>query len=264
MSHLLKADLYKLRKSTALKAGFLVSLISISLLAIMLYNVSQGNIGADVAGSLSLLTDAMMVSLLSSLVIGMIVCGDFKSKIIHAEITCGGRGTITLTKTLTSLFITAIMLFPYAALAIILFASHTDLAPLAGIPSLFINIMTNGADVAVDASAIGKSVLLCVIGMFVYLARLSICIPVAFIVRRPVAVLAAGIISSFGFDMIVKATEDVPILGDLLAYTPYAVIYDLDMDAGAPVMLKAVIASGLFIGPMVALTYAFFRKAEIK
>lgn len=264
MGNLIKADVYKIRKSTALKVSFLISLMSISLLAVVLYNVSHGNIGTEAMGTLSILADAMMVSLLSSLVIGLIVCGDFKSKNIHSEITLGGRGTIVLTKTITSMLITAIMICPYAAFAVIAFSSNIDFAPLEGIPSMFINIMTNEAGVAIDGSAIGKSILLCLIGILVYIARLSICVPVAFIVRSPVAVMAVGIVSAFGFDNMVSAVDDVPVLGDLVAYTPYAIIYDLNMDVGVTTMIKAILWSIVFIFLMALLTYTFFRKSEIK
>lgn len=264
MGNLLKADIYKLKKSTALKVSFLISFMSVAVLALMLYHIAHGNIGKDVLGSLSILTDAMMVSLLSSLVIGIIICGDFKSKNIHSEITSGGRVRIVMTKTMASMFMTAIMIFPYAIFAVLGFISNVDLAPLEGIPSIFINIMTNVSDVAVSGSTIGKGILLCLIGIFTYMARLSICIPVAFIVRSPVAVIAAGVISSFGFDMIVKAVEDVPVLGYLFAHSPYAVIYDLAMDASIHVMIKATISSIIFISLMALLTYLFFRRSEIK
>lgn len=264
MSHVMKADLYRFRKSTALKVSFLISLISISTMALVLYLVSQGHIGKEIMGSLGLLTDAMMVSLLSSLVIGLIVCGDFNSKTIHSEIACGGRKMIVLAKTLTSMLITGIVLLPYAIVSVIVFATGADLAGMEGIPSLFIHIMTNQADVAIDGSSIGKAIMLCLVGIVVYMARLSICLPVAFIVRRPVAVMIVGIVSSFGFDMITKGLSDAPVLGDMLAYTPYAIIYDLNMDAGASTIFQAVSSSIVFIVLMTVITYFFFRKSDIK
>lgn len=264
MNKLLKADLYKLSKSAAIRISFVISLFSITLLAVVLYNVSHGNIGSEIMGSVSILADAMMISLLSSLMTGIIICGDFQSKNIHAEIASGGRRTVVITKMFTNLLITTILILPYAAIAIIAFSSKVNFAVLKGIPSMFINVMTNEAGVTVDGSSIGKSIVICLIGILIYMARLSICVPVAFLVRKPVAVMAVGIVSAFGFDMIVRSAKDVYILGDLLAYTPYAIIYDLNMNVGSDVMLKAVVSSLIFILLMTALTYSLFRKSEIK
>lgn len=264
MFNLLKADLYKLKKSKALKICFLISLISAALLAAILYNVSNGNIGKEMMGSVSLLVDAMMVSLLASLMIGVIICGDFQSKNIHSEITCARRSTVVLTKVITSMLITSILILPYAVVAVIGFASKAEFAALNGIPSLFINVLTNKAGVAADGSEVGKSIGICLIGILIYTARLSICVPVAFKVRKSAAVMTVGIVAAFGFDMIVKALEDVPVLGYLFTNTPYAVIYDVNMNAGPGVIIRAIVVSAVFIFIMAALTYVMFRKAEIK
>ena len=265
MNNLLKADFYKLGKNTTLKICFIISCICILLLAFILHGVAAGTIGSEVSGASSLLVDAMMSSLLASLVIGNLVCGDFESKTIHDEIACGeGRWSVVLTKTITCMIIIGLIILPYAVTALVCYFGKIDIAPMAGIPSVFINIMCNSAAVELSGSAVVKSIVICLVAIVAYMARLSLCIPLAFKVKMPVFVMAFGIISSFGFDMIIQAVKDVDVVSTIMNNTPFALIYDLTMDAGAGTIVKVLVLSIIFIVLVTMLTYALFRKSDIK
>lgn len=265
MMNIFRADMFMLRKSKGFKLAVLVSLLCVSALGMVLHFVQTGKIGKDILNSISILFDAMMVSMLASLMIGSYICGDFHSKTIHSEVGCASRGKVIIVKFFTCMFITALITLPYAIVSVICFASKAGFAQLNGIPSLFTGIMSNTSGADVTASSVAKGLALSFVGMLIYAARLSICIPLAFKVRRSVIVMACGIAAAFGLDMlIVKAADKVPVLGTLFKNTPYAIMYDLDMGAGAGTIIKAVISSVVFIGVMIMLTYAMFRRSEIK
>lgn len=264
MGNLMKADMYKFKKSVAFKVYIIISFICIGLLGLILHNIATGDMDAEILSTVSLLMDAMMVSLLSSLMIGTYICGDFQSKTIHSEIACTTRAKVIIVKVLSSMFVTALIALPYAIVSVICFASKAEFASFNGVPSLFISILNNSEGVKVTGSAIGKSVFLGLLGVFIYTARMSLCIPVAFKVRKPVAVMTIGIVAAFGFDMLTQAVKDVPVIGDIFNNTPYAVIYDINMNSDAGVIVKSIVVSVIFIIVMVLITYLMFRKSEIK
>ncbi len=265
MNNLLKANLYKFKKNKTLKVCFLLSCICVGLLVFILHGVAKGTIGNEIRSAASLLVDAMMASLLASLVIGNMVCGDFESKTIHDEIACGeGRWAVVLTKMLSCMILVSIIVLPYAVGAVICYATKIAMAPMQGIPSVFIHIMTNTASTTVAGDTIAKSILLCLVAIVVYMARLSLCVLLAFNIKMPVVVMAFGIISSFGFDIIVQAVKNVSIVSTIMNHTPFALIYDLTMDASAGTIVKVLLLSIIFIVFVTLLTYAFFKKADVK
>lgn len=265
MINLLKADFYRIRKNKAFQICFIISFVCIGLLAFILNGVAQGNIGQELSSASTLLVDAMMGSLLASLVIGNYVCGDFESKTIHNEISCGeGRLLVVITKMISCMIVVAIIILPYAIVSLICFFGEVKMAPLAGIPSVFVNIMSNTTGIEVTGSSIAKSIILCVVALIVYMARLSLCIPLAFKMRMPVVVMAFGIITSFAFDILGQAVKDIAVVSTIVNNTPFALIYDLTMDAGAGTILKVLSISILFIGIVTWFTYYLFRKTDIK
>jgi len=265
MMNLFRADMFMLKRSKGFKLSVLLSLICVSSLGLVLHFVETGKIGKDIMSSISILFDAMMVSMLASLMIGSYICGDFQSKTIHSEVGCESRGKVIIVKVFTSMFITALITLPYAIVSVICFASKAEFAELKGIPSLFTGIMSNTSGVDVTSASIVKGSVLALVGVLIYAARLSICIPLAFKVRKSVVVMACGIAAAFGIDtLLVKVSDDIPVVGTVLKNTPYAIMYDLNMNTGAGTVIKAAVSSIVFIVVMICLTYTMFRRSEIK
>lgn len=265
MLNIFRADMFMLKKSKGFKLAVVISLLCVSSLGAVLHFVQTGKIGKDVLSSISILFDAMMVSMLASLMIGSYICGDFQSKTVHSEVGCASRGKVIIVKFFTCMFITTLITLPYAIVSVICFASKTEFAQLNGVPSLFTSIMSNTSNVDVTSSSITKSAVLSLVGVLIYAARLSICIPLAFKVRKSVIVMACGIAAAFGIDtLLVKASDKVPILGTIFKNTPYAIMYDLNLTTSTGTIIKATISSIIFIAVMIALTYAMFKRSEIK
>lgn len=265
MINLLKADFYRIKKNKSFQICFLVSFVCIGLLAFILNGIAQENLGQELSSASTLLVDAMMGSLLASLVIGSYVCGDFESKTIHDEIACGeGRLSVVITKMISCMIVVAIIILPYAIVSLVCFFAEIEMAPLAGIPSVFVNIMCNATGAEVTGSTIGKSIVLCIVALIVYMARLSLCVPLAFKMRMPVVVMSFGIVTSFGFDILSQAVKDIPVISTIAENTPFSLIYELTMDASVGTILKVLLISVLFIVLVTWFTYILFRKTDIK
>ena len=64
MFNLIKADLYKMRKTKSIKILFLLSCISATLMSVISYQLTNVNLSHDIIGIGSFFTDFQMISLL--------------------------------------------------------------------------------------------------------------------------------------------------------------------------------------------------------
>lgn len=265
MINLIKADLYKLSKALSVKICFLLCCLSAVGIAYILHGVSTGDFDVSVSTSASLLVDVMLVSLLGGVLTGSLICGDFETKNIHDEIASGnGRLAIIIAKTITFSLMIFLLTLPYAIVAVVGFSINVGFAPLVGIPSSFFGILSNASGVAISGETISKSIVISILIIFMYIARLSICIPVAFQTKKSIAVIVVGFLSSFVFDLIIVLATNIKVLDDLVGCLPYSIIYDLSLDSSIGTIVKAMICGAIFIGIMIMITHSIFRKAEIK
>jgi ABC-2 type transport system permease protein len=265
MLNLIHAEFYKLRKSSGLKVCFLLSCICAAALALISHSIAAGNMSSDISASASGLTEIMIVSLLGSLMAGILVCSDFETKAIHDAVACGrGRSAVILSKVLIYIFIIALLLMPYTIAAVIGFSTGAEFSkPF--VASVFIKILSNETGLEVTAASIGKIIMISIVTMLVHAARLMICIPLAFKIRKSIAILGIGFAFSAVIDLIIGLLDDIPLLGDLLSLTPFNKRFMmLTMDAGAGTLLKAAVTSIVFMVLITAITYKVFKRAEIK
>jgi ABC-2 type transport system permease protein len=206
----------------------------------------------------------MIVMVLGSVIIGILICGNFETKNIHDEIACGnGRLAIILTKTVSISLFLLLLLLPYVLMSTIGFASGIGFGQYAGVPSAFFNILSNVQGVEVTSSYVLKSVVLSVLITLTYLAKISICIPVAFKARKSIVVIMTGFVTTFAFDILSTLTKGIDGF-NFLKFFPYSIVYKLTLDCSVKVMVQSAISSILFISFMLVITNLVFRKAEIK
>lgn len=265
MINIIKADLYKMFKMSSLYISFIICCCSAVGIAYVLYGIPKGDFDIEMSTNVSLLVDIMLVSLFGGVLAGGIISSDFESKNIHSEIACGkGRFSIVISKLVTFGIGMLIIALPYAITAVIGFVMDIEFSHLIGIPSQFFDVMTNVCGIEKNGAGIGKVIFICILIMFMYIARLSICIPVAFKFRKNIPVIIVGFISAFVFDIITPAVKDIPVVSDFFECLPYSMITKCTLDAEAGDIIKILISGVVFIAVMVAITYALFRKDEIK
>ncbi|MNI75594.1 hypothetical protein D3C73_1317610 [compost metagenome] len=101
--------------------------------------------------------------------------------------------------------------------------------------------------------------------LIVYLGQLSVCMPLAFFIRKPVFVVASTYGLSILTAQLIRLGEHFPVLGHVLSVTPYGGDYMMiTLHTAAGDMVKAIIVSLIYTAVMLAVTYAVFRKSELK
>lgn len=264
MFNMIRADIFKMFKMKAVALCVLASTICALGIAIMLHGVFKGAISLDGGSAFALLSDTMIIMILGSVIVGMLICGNFESKNIHDEIACGnGRLAIVLTKTVSVFLIVTVLTLPYILMSTIGFATNIGFGRYLGVPSAFFDILSNVPGVEVTNSYILKSIVLSLLITLTYLAKVSICIPVAFKARKSIAVIMIGFAATFAFDILSVLTKDINGLS-FLKYLPYSLGYKLTLDCSIHVMIQSAVSSILFIAGMLIITNLIFRKAEIK
>lgn len=260
MLNLLRVDFYKLRKSIMFKVSFFISLACAIALAIVAHEVAAGRMDVSVS-SVSGLSDIFIFSILMPFIMGMLVCGDFENKDIHDEISLG-RGTIIISKSIVA-FVTALLLtFPYALVGLICFVSKGEFSELFAY-STYLSIMCNSLGVGVNGATIGKAVARMIVMGLIYASSFSICIPIAFKVRKPILAIIIGEIIAFSSAFLIELLHLIPGVEKVIELTPYYYT-NLPADATNGDLVKYAIYSIVFFALMMGSSYLVFRRADIK
>lgn len=265
MLNLVHAEFYKLQKSIGLKICFLLSCISGASLIYISHCIAIGSMGIEVKSTASGLTEIVIVSLLGSLMTGILICSDFETKSIHDAVACAnGRMSVVLSKTLMYIIYMIMLLLPYMVATLIGFCSGAKFStPF--VASVYIQMLSDVTGKSVAAGTVGKIILISLVSMIVSAARLSVCIPVAFKIRKPVAVLAIGFAFNALIDLVIGLFKNVPVISDILTFTPFSRKFILvTVHTTTGILIKAVICSIIFIAVMAVVTYISFKKDEIK
>ncbi len=264
MLNMIKADIYRMSKISSVKLCILASAVSALVMGFVLHGVYKGTVSLDASSAFALVSDTMIVMALGAVITGVLVCGSFETKNIHDEIACGnGRLVIVFAKMLSVSCLVILLTLPYTLIAVIGFASQAGFGIYLGVPSAYFNILSNTPDVPVNDEYILKSIVLSIIITLTYIAKISICIPIAFKARKAIPVIVLGFLSTFFFDIISALTKGQGI-GSVVKYLPFSLVSKLTLDCSIEIMVQCVISSVLFIVVMFLDTYLSFRKSEIK
>jgi len=264
MFNLIHADLYSLRKSNAVRIAFCITCLTAAAMVIISYFMAKGSISSEISGNASALCDPMVMSMVGSLIAGIFICGDFQNKTIHDAIAGGcGRSTVLISKAISYFIVIAVMLLPYAIATVIAFATGSEFMPY--LYTAFFDILANASGMDLTAEVFLKITAISVTLMIVYAAQLSICVLFSFLLKRPTLVVALGIGSIMLITMVMGLGDDFEIIESILSLTPFAMNYPtISMEAAAGDLIKAISSSLGFILLILGVTYAGFRKAEIK
>ena len=129
----------------------------------------------------------------------------------------------------------------------------------------FLHLLTLESGKAFSASEIWKLLAVMLTLVIVYTAQLSICVPLALVLKKPVLVVAIY----YGFTILCANLMGLrgssPVFDRISACTPYGGNYTfVTSNTGMGDIFKAISVSMIFIIVMLAVTYCAFRKSEIK
>lgn len=255
-----RADLYWLRHST----GALIVLLACTVAAAgymwLQHLLAAGDLSAAAANGVAGLSDIMLVYLLGALLVGMIVAAPFENKSVHAAVLAAPRSAFTAAKVVVAPLAIIAITIPYGIAATV--ARSTGLEFVPAIPTAFALIAADPS--ALDAAAVGEIGVLTLVSGLQYAARLAVCIPLAFLIRKPIAVMAIGFAWNFVADVIASAVADVPGLDVLAWLTPYSVDHTVVPGTAAGDLLVSSAVSLGFIAAMGVLAWLLFRRSDVK
>lgn len=263
MINLLLVDAYKLWKSTAIRVLIAITTVSAGLVTWFAHQISEGSLDAGLSGIAFMFTDMNVISILGAVLATIVICGDFDNKMIQHAISGGiSRGAIIGGKAAILAIAVIVLLLPYGLVTGLAISSGADFS--LGKASIgFVNLLTSGPELGM--AGMWKLMAVMLIMMLVYVAQISICLPLALLLRKPVLV----IVIYYGFSILtgqlLSISGQYVWFDRLFGLTPYGGRHIfLSLDSGAGDMMQAVTVSLAFFAAMMALTYVMFKKAEIK
>ena len=265
MLNMIRADLFKMSKSSAIKILFgITTLCAIGMLVIA-YLIPQGQIAQEYTGFGFMFSDTNMISILGAVIAGVFICGDFDNKTIHDAIAGGcSRVTIIVSKAIVFFCAIAFVLLPYAIITIISLSTGSEFS-MGSVAVGFLNIITQNSSIAFQASEFFKLLMVMLTLMIVYAAQLSICVPLALVLKKPVLVVAIYYGCTILCAQLAGLKNSSPMFDNIFSLTPFGGNYMfVTMDSGTGDLVKAISVSLVFIIILIGITYSVFRKAEIK
>jgi len=260
---MIRADLFKMRKSHAIKILFVITTLSAVAMTLMAYLIPQGLIDSKMTGIGFMFSDINMISILGAVIAGIFICGDFDNKTIHDAISCGqSRGTIIVSKAIVLFCGIAFILLPYAIVTGIALSSGYELS-MGSLGVGFLNIQSLNSGNPYQVLDFLKLLIIMLTLIIVYASQLSICVPLAITLKKPILVVAIY----YGFSMFCGQLTSLSssVFKRIYACTPYGGRYMfLTMDTQAVDIIHAIFVSLIFVIVMLAITYILFRKSEIK
>lgn len=262
MLNLIRADFYKLSKSLTIKIIFAITTFSAIAMTLIAYLIPQGKIEENTTGIWFLFSDVNMISILGAVIAGVFICGDFENKTIQDAIANGSsRGTVIVSKAIVFCCAIAFVLLPYAIITSIAFGTSSEFS-MGKLAVGFLHLLTAPDSTTITVSEIWKLIAIMLTLIILYIAQLSICIPLALMLKKPVFVI------SIYYGLSILLAQLVGISGgmdSILAFTPFGGKYTfMTLDTGSGDIIQAISVSLFFIIAMLAIAYSTFRKSEFK
>ncbi len=265
MINMIRADIYKMFKASAFKILLAITAAAAAALVIIANFIAEGKINSEISGAVFLISDVSLLSILGGVAAGIFICNDFENKTIHEAIASGfGRTKVVISKALAFFTGIAVLLLPYALGTGIAISSGKDYS--LGNTSLgFLHLLTVEAETVLSIEEIPKLLVVMVVLMLVLTAQLSICVFLALVLKKTVAVIAIYYGISITSGQLLGLAGKSKLFDKLYSLTPFGGTYMLmTLEAGTGEIIKAVLVSIGFTAVILGLTCMVFRKKEIK
>ncbi|ACL76658.1 ABC transporter permease [Ruminiclostridium cellulolyticum] len=263
MVNVIRADLYKIFKSTVIRVLLAITVLSSLIMVLFAYLIPKGSLGGEYTGIGFMFSDMNTISILGAVTAGIFICGDFENKTIHNTIADGySRAGIIISKSIVFFCSILLIILPYAIVTILALSTGYKFE-MGSVAIGFLNILSKQSGTELSAYVLVKLIAVSGTLIMVHMSQLSLCIPVAFAVKKPVLVVAiyyaisilSGQLSSLAARSSFNILSLTPFGGNRMFLT---------VQSGAGEILKGSAVSLLFIIVVVLVTCGIFRKSEIK
>lgn len=261
MSNLLTATLFRMKKSTGVRIAYLIAALAAIFYFVCAYALHTGSIAPSQAGSITALSDPMIICLFGSLITGLLVGSDFENKTIHGAIQ-QGRKKILINYIVVYSILILLLTLPYfiGSLVCIIAKINMSGAELAA-SSVYLNNVLHST----EEYSIGKLLLSYLSFSILYVGQISVCLPVAIVTKKPIVVTAFGFFFGMITALLATIASKAELFDRLYKLTPYAYTIDkISLQGSYSNMLLGILVSIVFTGIMGLLSWLLFRHSEIK
>lgn len=265
MYNLIKADLFKLRKSIAIKVIFLIAMLSSVIMVIMAYMGQQGKLSTNGINIGFMFSDANMMAILGGTIAAVFICGDFDNRTIHEAIVDGNsRGKVVISKAIMICLGGFIILLPYIIITGIAISTGYKFS-MGPVSIGFLKLITTEGGKAISSSQEWKILFIILVLTISHIAQLSVCIPLAIGLKKPAIVVPVYYGGSVLLGKIGGLETSSKIFKNISECTPFSGKYSfMTLNAENSDIVKGIVFSLIFIIVMTAITCFAFRKSEIK
>lgn len=260
MINQLRADLFVLTHSSLAWLCLLASTVAAALYTWLQHSLAMGDLSSNAANGVQGLSDIVLVSLLGPLLYGVVVSQPFETKSVHNALLASGRGAFVASKTVTAAALVTSLSLPYGLAVLVGRATGAEFAP--AIPTTFSLLLAEGGELT--AGEVGSVLALTVTGALLAAAKLAVCLPLAFWLKRPLVVMAAGFVWSFVADLLASRAAEIDGLDTLVGLTPFALEHLPTAESTGGELLGALAVSAVFIALMGLVSWLLFRRADVK
>ncbi|AIQ65431.1 hypothetical protein PSTEL_22270 [Paenibacillus stellifer] len=260
MYNLILSNLYKGIKSKTLRVLLLVSTCCAAATVLLANGIAKGTVSTDLRSIIFLFSDTSMLAILGAVLAAALIGSEFDTRLFHHSIVAGySRFQIVVGKAITYWIFAVLIMSPYfiANVAALVFKVNVNM----GVASAgFLNIINTGTD-----DRAGKIILALLCMLLIYVAQLTLTILFAFVAKKAMLIIPVFYVISAMAGQASLYAESLPNLGRLLNATPFGNDFiGLTSHASNELVVQAITVSVLFMVVIVAITYAAFRKTELK
>lgn len=265
MLNMIYADIYKMLKSGSMKILFAITVLTSLLMTVMGNAIANGRLSAEFGGIAFLFSDVNVISILGGVIAGIFICSDFENKTIHEAIACGcSRGKIVISKAVAFFCGIVVLLLPYGAATGIALSLGGNYNP--GKDSLgFFYLLAKESGAVLKGADLPKLILVMIALIVVLASQLSVCIPLALLLKKPVLVVGLYYGISIMSAQLLGLARNHEIFDKIYSLTPFGGEYlFMTLKTGMGDVGKSLAVSLVFILLVLGITAGVFRKAEIK
>lgn len=264
MINLIKADFYKINRSLIYKVLFIITSICAVITTVVSHRIQAGDMDFVSAGTVAMLTDVVMLTLVNCVVAGQLICGDFENKLIQSALTgTSSRLTVVCAKMVSYTGLISIMSLPFALCSLIGAATKAGFS-LPYSASVYLAMLSDATQNDVTGGMLVKFAVISLVMVLVYTAQAGIVFLMGFLIKnKPLVVTIIGYLICTVIGMSSSLFGDS--MEKIMSYSPFSAdMYSLSSGSDYVTIAKVALISLAWIVAFTAASFAAFRKAEIK
>lgn len=212
-----------------------------------------------------LFIDLNVISILGAVVASIMICSEFDNQTIHDPIVTGhSRGSVVISKSLVFFSAVGLILLPYViftGIAVIIGGDFFIGTETGG----FFNILTQHSSGLATGAEFGKLLAVMSTLLLVFMSQLSICLPLAFGLKRSVLVVSLYYAFSLVVGQLAALQGTFPLVETILSFTPFdGTRLALTIHSSTGDLLSTIVICVFFTIVMIGTAFLIFRKAEIE